>query len=200
MQENLSCDFFYFFESFFKSFWRAFSHAIKVDIAFESDTTPSKHSKLEYHTEGIADSPIENSKCITRTKNACCFTFEEFFWEDKSIFGILIGKTTGKYRIKEILENGWHIHMPDREDKYELISGRYFRLNSITYSIRFFHICFFFVGEITHFELSCIEIEYFNCVTIFFFGFLVFLSYRMSEALSTWMSSDNERVHGSRLK
>lgn len=32
-------------------------------------------------------------------------------------------------------------------------------------------------------------------MTVFFFGFLVFLSYRMSEALCTWMSGDDERMH-----
>lgn len=140
MQEYLARYFFYFFESLFESFWRAFSHTIKIDIALELDATPAENAKLEYHAERIAYSPIENSKSITSAKNTCCFSFEELYWKDKSILGILVGKTTSKNRIKEVFENGGHIHMPDRKDKDKLISSGDFCLNSLTNGVRFFHI------------------------------------------------------------
>lgn len=183
MQENLSCDFFYFFESFLELFWAAFSHPIKVDITLEFHATPSKHPKLEYHTEGITNSPIENSEGITGTKNTRCFSFEEFYWKDKSILGILVSKTTSKDCIKEVFENGGHIYMPDRKDKDKLISSGDFCLNSLPNGVRFFHICFFFVLEVTHSEISCIEIENLHGMTIFFFCFSVFLCYGMCKTM-----------------
>ena len=140
MQEYLSRYFFYFFESLFEFFWRAFSHAIKIDIALELDATPAENPELEYHAERISDSPIENSEGITGTKNTRCFSFEEFYWKDKGILGVLVGKTTSKNRIKEIFENGGHIHVPDGEDKDEFISSGDFCLNSFPNRVRFFHI------------------------------------------------------------
>lgn len=102
MQEYLAGYFFYFFESLFQFFWCAFSHTIKIGIALELDTTPSENPKLEYHPKRITDSPIENSEGITSTKNTCCFSSQEFYRKDKSILGILVGKTTSKDGIKEI--------------------------------------------------------------------------------------------------
>lgn len=140
MQEYLARYFFYFFESLFEFFWRAFSHAIKIDIALELDATPAENAKLQYHAERITDSPVENPEGITSTKNTCCFSFEEFYWKDKCILGILVGKTTSKDSIKEIFENGGHIYMPDRENKNKLISSSDFCLNSLPNGVRFFHI------------------------------------------------------------
>lgn len=192
MQENLSCDFFYFFESFLELFWAAFSHPIKVDITPELHTTPSKDAKLEYHTEGIADSPVENSKGVTRTENASCFAFEEFTRKDKSTLCILIRESTSKYSVKEIFQNSGHIHMPNREDKYELISRGDFCLNSLPNRVRFFHICFLLVVQISHFELSRVEIEYLNRVTIFFFRLFVCFCYCMSKSFRARMGGDDE--------
>lgn len=195
MQEYLSSYFFYFSESFFKFFWRAFSHSVKIHIALEFDTTPSEDTKTQNHIERIPDSPIENPKGITGTENSGCFTFEEFERKDKSIFGILICKTTSKNGIKEIFENSRHIHMPNREDKHDFIGCFDFCLKSITSCVRFFHVSFFFKGQIAHPELGFIEIEDFDSMTIFFFCFFVSLCNSMSKSVRTRMSRDNERMH-----
>ena len=195
MQGNLSCNLFYFLESFFEFFWAAFSHTVEIDIAFQFDTTPSKYSKLEYHAERIANSPIENPKGITRTENTCGFAFEEFTRKNKGILGILIRESSSKYGVKEILQNCWHIHMPDREDKHEFISSSNFCLNSFPNRIRFFHIALFFVIEISELQFCRVEIEQFNSMAIFFFRLFVCFCYCMSKSFRAWMSGDNERMH-----
>lgn len=192
MQEYLTSYFFYLFESLFEFFWRTLSHTVKIHIALEFDATPSKDTKTQNHIERISDSPVENSKSITGTKYPRCFALEEFEREDKSILGILIRKTTSEYGIKEVFENGWHIHVPNREDKHELISCFDFCLKSVASCVGFFHISFFFKCQVSHLELSFIEIENFDSMTIFFFRCTIFLCNSLSKSVRTRMSSNDK--------
>ena len=192
MQAYLGSYFFYLFESFFKFFWRALSHSVKIHIALEFDATPSENTKTQNHIERISDSPVENSKSITGTEDSSCFTFEEFEREDESIFGILIRKATSEYGVKEILENSRHIHMPNRENKHELICCFNLCLKGVTSCIRFFHISLFFEVQIPHLEFSFIQVENFDGMAIFFFRFLVFLCNSMSKSVGTRMSCDDK--------
>lgn len=192
----LSCCYFWnFFEHFLTLFWRSLPHLVKDGVTPYTDTAPAHRTNLEDDTKWIADEPVEETYSITGTKYSRCFTLQEFFWENNRFFRIFISKSRRQNHIKEIFQNCRDIDPPNRENKDELICCCDFILKSFLNRTADAHFSFFFITEKIHTVLRRIEIENFYGMTIFFFCFLVFPSYCMSEPVRAGMSGDNESVH-----